>query len=165
MTWWRKFLSVLSGGGRQSSLPNSAVASVASSKSEPAKQWQTVKASSFADPRDVVAFKKCKATGKSDVACFAVGDNGIGAWGHNTAQDTAPMCALPREVWGLAGKKGGARVQVRYRGVIVEGILGDTMPALANIRNGAGIDLNPAFAERLGLKSPFLVQGVEWRWA
>lgn len=107
---------------------------------------------------------RCKASGKSDRACFAVGDNGIGKWGHVTAQDKEPMCALPREVWQAAKKTGGARVQVRYRGVTVDGILGDTMPALPNIKNGAGIDLNPAFARQLGLKTPFLVGGVEWRW-
>lgn len=127
--------------------------------------WLTVTASSFADPADVAAFHRCKTTGRTDMECFAVGDNGIGLWQHNTAQDMFPMCALPREIWQDAGKTGGAGVLVRYNGIVVHGILGDTMPSLANIRTGAGIDLNPAFSKHLGLHPPFLVSGVEWRWA
>lgn len=123
-----------------------------------------MKASSFADPADVVAFKRCKARGKSDKECFKVGDNGLGKWGHNTAQDHSPMCALPPEDWKSAKKKGGARVAVTYKGHTVEGILGDTMPHRANIQNGAGIDLNPAFAKAFGLHPPFLVDGVTWKW-
>lgn len=126
--------------------------------------WQKVKASSFADLKDVVAFKKCKSQGNSDMYCFSKGDNGIGKWMHNTAQDETPMCALPREIWQRANKKGGAKLQVRYNGVVVDGILGDTMPSLVNIKNGAGIDLNPAFSKKLGLTPPFMVEGVEWRW-
>ena len=129
------------------------------------EKWQTVKASSFADPADVVAFKRCKMKGLSDVQCFRVGDNGLGAWGHTTAQEHSPMVALPREIWKAAKKRGGAKVQVRYRDKTIDAILGDTMPSLANINNGAGIDLNPACAAALGLKPPFLVAGVKWRWA
>lgn len=125
--------------------------------------WHTVKASSFADPADVAAFKKCKALGNSDSFCFARGDNGIGAWGHNTAQEETPMCALPREIWQRAGKSGGAGVEVRFNGVTVVGILGDTMPSLANIKNGCGIDLNPGFGKEWELKPPFMVT-VQWRW-
>lgn len=125
--------------------------------------WNTVKASSFADPADIRAFKRCKAQGGSDQECFKVGDNGIGAWGHDTTT-AAPMVALPREVWQRAGKKGGAKVQVSFKGIVTDAVLGDTMPRLANIKNGAGIDLNPACAKALGLKPPFLVSGVKWRW-
>lgn len=129
------------------------------------QEWNEVKASSFADPADVRAFEQCKAQGGTDAFCFGRGDNGIGKWGHVTAQTTAPMCALPREIWQDAGKSGGAKVQVRYKGTVVDGILGDTMPRLANIKNGAGIDLNPGFSAILGLTPPFLVGGIEWRWA
>jgi hypothetical protein len=122
-----------------------------------------MKASSFADPADIKAFKKCKSEGKSDMTCFKVGDNGIGLWGHDTAQEHTPMCALPRDVWKLAGKKGGAKVAVVANGRTVVGILGDTMPHTSNIKNGAGIDLNPAFAKQLGLKPPFLVTAT-WSW-
>ena len=126
--------------------------------------WRKVKASSFADPADVRAFERCKKQGKTDMQCFAVGDNGIGKWGHNTAQEERPMAAIPRDVWADAGKTGGAKLEVRYQGKTVEGILGDTMPHTKNIKNGAGIDLNPAFAKQLGLRPPFMVE-VEWRWA
>lgn len=123
-----------------------------------------VRASSFADPEDVRRFRSCKATGKTDMECFRVGDNGVGRWGHFTAQENVPMAALPREDWQEAGKTGGARLRVSYNGTTVEGILGDTMPARANIRNGASLDLNPAFAKALGLTPPFLVEGVTWEW-
>ncbi len=126
--------------------------------------WQKVKASTFADPADIAAFRRCKASGKTDMQCFAVGDNGIGAWGHDTAQDHTPMVALPREVWKRAGKTGGAKVQVRYYGRTVNAILGDTMPSLANIRNDAGIDLNPATCLALGITAPYLGADVSWRW-
>src|SRR5688572_27886450 len=47
-------------------------------------EWRSGKASSFADPKDVAAFKRCKAQGKTDQQCFRVGDNGIGLWGDDT---------------------------------------------------------------------------------
>lgn len=124
-----------------------------------------VVASSFADPADVAAFRRCKAAGHSDQLCFKVGDNGIGAWGANCAQDHSPMCALPYEVWHDHGHRGGDSIKVTYKGVTVFGILGDTMPHLGAIHNGAGIDLNPAFAKALGVTPPFLLQGVTWDWA
>ena len=54
---------------------------------------------------------------------------------------------------------------VTYKDKSVVGELGDTMPHKANIKNGAGIDLNPAFAKALGQKPPFMLQGVQWEWA
>lgn len=123
-----------------------------------------VKASSFADPQDVFAFQKCKSAGNSDNFCFARGDNGIGKWGHNTAQVDTPMVALPREVWQSAGKTGGAGVLVEYNGKKVKAILGDTMPSLANITNGAGMDMNPATCKALDLTPPVMVNGVRWSW-
>lgn len=54
----------------------------------------SVTASSFADPADVVAFKKCKAQGKTDQQCFKVGDNGTGQFRKITAQDQAAMVAV-----------------------------------------------------------------------
>src|SRR6188768_1881248 len=129
---------------------------------EVSSEWRPVKASSFADPADVAAFKRCKADGGTDQECFKVGDNGIGKWGHKTAQSRSPMAALPRGVWTNAGKEGGAKIEVRYGDKTVAGILGDTLPAVP--KHGVGIDLNPAFARKLGLKPPFLVNGVSWRW-
>lgn len=127
-----------------------------------------VLASSFADPADVRAFKRCKAKGGSDAECFKVGDNGIGCWGDLTAQDQTPMCALPPDDmiarWGSVAKAKRKRVRVaRENGISVECILADRMPWKKNIKNGAGIDLNPAASRRLGLKPPFL-EKVAWEW-
>lgn len=124
----------------------------------------TVVMSSFADLADVAAFRRCKAAGGSDNLCFGKGDNGIGAWGANTAQEDVPMVALPREVWRAAGKTGGAGVLVEFCGRQVRAVLGDTMPALENIHNGAGMDANPATVKALGLKAPVMQPGVVWSW-
>ena len=128
--------------------------------------WHDVIASSFADPADIRAFKRCKATGKSDRECFAVGDNGIGKWGDDTTGPT-PMCALPPEDWQHLGAKArGAKVEVTIiatgRTVICE--LRDTMPARRNVKNGAGIDLAPGACAALGLRPPFKTAAA-WRWA
>jgi hypothetical protein len=121
-------------------------------------------ASSFADPKDIAAFKRCKALGKSDMECFKVGDNGIGKWGMDTTRPV-PMCALPREDWAHLDRPQGTLVKVTIlssgRHVVCE--LQDTMPALANIKNGAVIDLNPAASAALGLNPPFLKPCV-WEW-
>lgn len=125
----------------------------------------TGKASSFADPADIAAFKRCKAQGKSDQQCFRVGDNGIGKWGDATVQGSGPMCALPPEDWQQFGQQArGKQVKVRANGreTIVE--LRDTMPHKANVTNGAVIDLNPDAANALGLHPPFIVD-CEWEWA
>ena len=122
-----------------------------------------VKASSFADPADVRAFRRCKAQGKTDRECFKVGDDGMGKWGDDTTANR-PMCALPPEDWRPLGAKArGAKVRVvvNSRSVICE--LRDTMPAKRNIKNGAGIDLNPAACAGLGLRPPVLVAAT-WQW-
>jgi len=128
-----------------------------------------MKASSFADPKDVEAFKRCKATGKSDQECFKVGDNGIGYFGFTCSTDTRNYCALPREdwmnKWGSKSKASGQQVAVTYKGRTVTGRLGDTMPSKKDITNGAGIDLNPGFAKAFGVTPPFMLQGVTWAWA
>lgn len=128
------------------------------------KAGTPVRASSFADPADVAAFRRCKAKGKSDQECFAVGDNGLGKWGADTT-GRMPMCALPREEWENAGKTGGDKVRVRYKGHESICELGDTMPKYENIENGAGIDMNPALCKALHLTPPVLVEGVTWEWA
>lgn len=121
-----------------------------------------VKASSFADPADVAAFRRCKARGKSDQECFKVGDNGVGKWGDDTTGKT-PMCALPRDDWRHLGDKArGARVEVVANGKTVVCELRDTMPWKKNIKNGAGIDLNPAAVAALGLRPPILISAT-WR--
>lgn len=124
-----------------------------------------VKASSFADPADIWAFRRCKADGRTDMQCFKVGDNGVGLWGDDTTLST-PMCALPREDWmeRWGGDEArGKKVVVRANGAEVVCELRDTMPARSNIRNGAGIDLNPAACSALGLTPPVFVT-AEWEW-
>lgn len=122
-----------------------------------------VRASSFADAADVAAYRRCKAEGKSDLECFAVGDNGVGCWGDDTTVDV-PMCALPPEHWRPRGHAArGAKVLVCANGRKVVCELRDTMPSLKNIQNGAGIDLNPAAVSRLGLRPPILVD-ASWQW-
>lgn len=125
----------------------------------------SVKASSFADPADVRRFRACKAAGKSDMECFKVGDNGVGCWGDDTTVDRA-MCALPREDWEPLGNQAarGKKVIVSANGLTIVCELRDTMPRRANIKNGAGIDLNPAACKALGLRPPIMLPAT-WRWA
>jgi hypothetical protein len=130
----------------------------------PASGEHLVRASSFADPADVQAFRRCKARGKSDRECFKVGDNGIGKWGDDTTAPR-PMCALPPEDWAPLGAEArGAKVRVRANGRETICELRDTMPHRANIKNGAGIDLNPAACAALGLTPPIMVAAT-WEWA
>lgn len=125
-----------------------------------------VVASSFADPKDIEAFRRCKANGGTDMECFKVGDNGIGVWGRDTTGPT-PMCALPPDDmeirFGEWRKAKNAKVRVRANGHEVVCILADRMPWKKNIKNEAGIDLNPAAAKSLRLSPPFKVQ-AEWEW-
>lgn len=112
-------------------------------------------ASSFADPADIAAFKRCKAKGKSDMECFKVGDNGIGVWGDDTTVDK-PYCALPRDVWAPLGNAArGAKVNVTINGKTVVCELRDTMPHTKNLKNKAIIDLAPGAQKAFGLKAPF----------
>ena len=132
-------------------------------KSQEGEEWRPVMASSFADPADVLAFRRCKAKGKTDQECFKVGDNGIGKWGDDTTAPR-PMVALPPEDWKPLGTRArGASVEVSANGRFVTCELRDTMPAKKNIKNGAGIDLNPAACAALGLKPPVMVRAA-WRW-
>lgn len=118
-------------------------------------------ASSFADPADVRAFKRCKATGRSDLSCFAVGDNGIGQFGANTAQEHTPMCALHKtdmiKKWGSVNGAAHKKVRVAVKDKEVVCSVEDRMSAPGRI------DLNPAAAKALDLDPPFLVDCV-WQW-
>jgi len=124
-------------------------------------------ASSFADPADVRAFERAKASGMSDEEAFRYGDNGIGCWGDNTAQEHTPMCALPPDdmeaKWGSVAAAKHRRVLVSLGDEPVECILADRMPWKRNIKNGAGIDLNPAAVKALGIRKGAMVQ-VTWQW-
>lgn len=126
--------------------------------------WHDVVGSSFADPEDVRAFKRCKESGRNDQECFKVGDNAVGAWGDSTEEGTGPSVALPPEDWQPFGVEAhNKKVQVRYGEKTVVALLKDTMPHKANIRNGAGIDMNPDTCRALGLEPPVLTK-VSWRW-
>lgn len=118
-------------------------------------------ASSFADPADLEAFRKCKEEGGTDLECFEVGDNGEGCFGALTAQNDVSMCALHADDlvarWGSV--KGSAHRKVRiYHG---------DREIIAQVEDRCGvpgrIDLNPAAARWLGLTPPFLVP-VTWEW-
>lgn len=126
-----------------------------------------VLASSFADPADVRAFKRCKAKGKSDLECFKVGDNGKGVWGDDTTTSD-PACALPpedmEERWGSIDAAKHKKVIVEVGGKRVVCTLKDRMPRRAAITNGCGIDLTPGACAALDLKPPFEVAAT-WKWA
>lgn len=128
----------------------------------------SVIASVFADPADIEAFKRCKAQGKSDEECYKVGDNGIGVWGAPTGEGTGPSCALPpedmAERWGTWTDARSKKVFVTYKTVTITCVLKDRMPHRANIRNGAGIDLNPDASRMLGMPKGGMVR-VTWKWA
>jgi hypothetical protein len=138
---------------------------------------KNVIASSFADPKDIAAFKKWykvyRDHGMSEEeatkAAFAKGDNGVGFTGIFCATEKECLCALPPEEWkakwGSKAKAGGKGVIVTYNGKEVSGRLGDTMPPKGKRLNDALIDLNPGFAKAFGETPPFMLKGVSWRWA
>lgn len=124
-------------------------------------------ASSFADPADVRAFKRCKDNGGSDNDCFKVGDNAIGVWGDSTAEGTGPSCALPPE---HIAERWGTRDAGKYKQVLVnhndrEAVLTlkDVMPHLKNITTRARIDINPDGVRALGMEPPIMAP-VIWKW-
>lgn len=125
-------------------------------------------ASSFADPADVAAFKKCKAQGKTDQQCFSVGDNGLGYTGLDTTQTDIPYVAVQPDYmiskWGSASGAAGKRVLLTINGVTKECVVGDRMPWIKNTHNGAVIDLAPGAQKLFNLKPPFMVK-AEWIWA
>lgn len=133
----------------------------------PPGEWHNVKASSFADAADVAGYKRAKAKGMSDVEAFAHGDNGVGCWGDDCA-DGPPMCALPPDDmearFGSVAAAKHAKVLVRVGQKDITCMLGDRMPWKRNIKNGCGIDLNPAACAALGLKPPMTTTAA-WNWA
>lgn len=129
---------------------------------EGADKWIDCKASSFADPADLAAFKRCKATGKSDVQCFAVGDNGVGQFGDITAQTRTPFVAIHRKYmisrWGSVLAAAHREVLVCIRGSTQKIKVGD------RISEPGRIDLNPAAYGLWNLKAPVMVD-AKWKWA
>lgn len=124
-------------------------------------QYFSAIASSFADPADVAAFKRCKAQGKTDQQCFKVGDNGIGQFGKITAQTHTPMVAVHAEDmkarWGSINAAAHRPVAVTVNGKTVAATVEDRIGVRGRI------DLNPAAAKALGLTPPFLVP-CTWNW-
>ena len=133
-------------------------------------------ASSFADPPDVKAFRRCKDQGKSDDECFEVGDNGVGVWNDDCSQGSGPSCALPPEVMEYYfkavpdNKWRDARNQIILVRLAnshkdVEVAIRDRMPHIYTLeRKGRKyrIDLNPDACLALGKHWP-LEELVYWR--
>lgn len=137
------------------------VSQTALNKERDAGDGFEAEASSFADPADVVAFNRCKATGKTDQECFKVGDNGVGQFGKITAQTDTPMVAIHADDmkarWGSVDAAAHRMVSVTANGNTVEASVEDRLGVAGRI------DLNPAAAKELGLNPPFLVP-CTWKW-
>jgi len=127
-----------------------------------------VKASSFADRGDVAAFQRCRDRGNSEQFCFSKGDNGQGFGGLTDCTDeTIPYVALPPDYWkprfGTRENAIGKPVVVSIGNQTFVCKIGDTMPELRHIENGAGIDLAPGAQKLFGLTAPFMVDAT-WAW-
>ena len=120
-----------------------------------------VTATSFADPDDVAAFRRCKAEGKSDQECFKIGDNGVGCWGDDTTT-SEPCCALSPEA--MRAKCGSVKNAKHKRVIVSVGlktvtcVLKDRLP-----HHSTRIDLNPGACVVLGLTPPVKVR-AHWEW-
>jgi len=119
-------------------------------------------ASSFADPADVRAYRAAKAKGWTDQQAFKVGDNGIGMWGDDCSMGSGPACAVPPEYWHQLPSARFAAVEVAANGERTIAKLKDTMPHLANIHNGAVIDMSPDLCASLGVTPPVMIKAA-WR--
>lgn len=125
------------------------------------------KASSFADPADIKAFKACKEKGHDDNYCYAFGDNGIGCWSDSVVEGTGPSCAVPPEYMiGKFGSVDAAKhklIEVHANDKSVTCVLKDRMPHIRHIKNHARIDLNPDAVRLLGLEPPIMIDAT-WEW-
>lgn len=122
------------------------------------EEWNDATGTSFADPADIAAFKRCKAKGFSDMVCFQYGDNGIGLWGDSTVEGTGPSVALAKKRWEHLWHPAGTKVLVRYKDKVVEAQLKDS----SGTRDVC--DMNPDTCAALGLKPP-VKEPVKWRFA
>ena len=122
-------------------------------------------ATSFATPSDFQAYALAKAQGKSENEALAIGDNCIGCWGDKTNGSQA-YCAIPPEhmiqVFGSFSAAKHQRVLVSCGKRSCVALIGDVMPHLANIKNGAIIDMNPALCRGLGLPCENVSVTVSW---
>lgn len=140
------------------------------------------KASSFADPGDVRAFRRWKriyldegySEQRAEELAFAHGDNGVGLWNDDTSEGSGPSCALPpedmEERWGGSQETHWKEAKHKLVDVTIGEVtktltLKDRMPHKRNITNGAIIDLNPdairAFGKQPG--NSFMEQAM-WSW-
>lgn len=124
--------------------------------------WIICEASSFADPEDLRRFKKCKAKpGKTDLQCFAVGDNGVGECGVITSQEHTPYVAVHKDFmvsrWGSKSAAWLREVEVVANGVTFRAKVGDRISARGRI------DLNPACLKLINKPAP-LKTAAKWRW-
>lgn len=131
----------------------------------PARQTlNSVSVSSFADPADIAAFQRCKRTGRSDISCFAEGDNGIGQFGKLTAQEEVAMVAVHGNEmvarWGSIQGSAHKQVSVTVNGKTIIALVEDRISAKGRI------DLNPAAAKQLGLSIPIdpATTKAVWSW-
>lgn len=104
------------------------------------------RAAEFATPKDLANFARN--------GSLATGDNGLGAFGHNTAGKT-PFVALSRDVldhaFGTASLARGKHVEViapNGTKAVIE--IGDIGPRVANRGNNSVLELNPAAKAVLG---------------
>jgi hypothetical protein len=122
-------------------------------------------ASSFADPADLIAYKHCKATGRSEEECLAVGDNCIGVWDDPTGQGTGLSCALIpediRERWGTLRNGKHRLVRVSANGKTIVCVLKDIL----GHHKGVVIDLNPDACAALGKSPVNFMKPCSWSWA
>ncbi len=130
---------------------------------------KTARATSFATPKDLRAYIKCRDTGGTSNHCLSVGDNGEGCFGDETWDvHGAAMCALPTvemvSKWGTKAAARGKKVRVNLAG----GGSVNAPPFICECRDQSPdgvIDLNPAALVAAGL--PFdaeINMPCEWEW-
>ena len=111
------------------------------------------KATSFADPADLLNFNRAVRQGKSPKEALEVGDNGVGAWGESTVKGTGPCVALSPHTPGFRPHR---MLRVFYGERFVDCDVRDISPPDV-------IDLNPDACEELKLSPPVKVM-VDWNW-
>lgn len=118
-------------------------------------------ATSFADQKDVEAYRHALAQGKTELEALAVGDNGVGCWGDVTAQEHTAYAALHRDDlvdrWGSVDAARHKGIKVQLRGRQIRAVIGDRCGVRGRV------DLNPACLVQLGVK-PGLKEAVAWYW-
>ncbi len=124
--------------------------------------WTDAQLSTFADPDDVDAFRRCKRRGGTDVECFAVGDNGVGCWGDDTTSTLEYFVALHHDDmvarWGTLANSKHRLIRVRVGEHEVLARIGDRTSERGRV------DANPACQITLRVLAGSLVP-CRWQWA